>query len=70
MGRFHKSMYMLLVIFFLILSNINAQDSLALMSGKTCMGELSYEDESYVYFNRVVSILTATFIHQENNHCP
>ena len=52
MGSFQKSMYMLVVIFFVILSNINAQDSLALMSGKTCIGELSYEDESYVYFNK------------------
>lgn len=52
MGSFQKSMYILLVVLFLILSKISAQDSLALMSGKTCIGELSYEDESYVYFNK------------------
>lgn len=43
---------MLGLIFFLITGNLNAQDSLALMSGKTCLGELAYEDETHIYFNK------------------
>ena len=53
--RFFISKINLLVVVVNFLTlNILAQDSLALMSGKTYLGELSYEDEQYLYFNKKV----------------
>ena len=49
---FASKINLLIVVVNFLTINVFAQDSLALMSGKTYLGELSYEDKDYLYFNK------------------
>lgn len=48
--------FMLKLVVFLFFSlSFSAQDSLALISGKSILGELSYQDHQFLYFNKKIN---------------